>query len=230
MANKNKEFGLGRVIAPDQRDQQYLLKSVLKMPPSKFTARYWPASAEWWGDQGETSRCVGFSWAHWIQDGPVTHPEATTIPVVDPTEIYIEAQKLDEWPGENYDGTSVRAGVKYLQNKGYIKSYYWAYDVDTLAYALLELGPVVVGTYWYNNMFYPESNGMIRIGGGVAGGHAYMINGVNMKKKLFRIKNSWGTEWGIGGQAYITFADLDRLIRQQGEVCLAVERRLATGI
>lgn len=223
MANKT-EFGLGRVIATDIRDKNFLIKEAVKVAPSKYTSRYWPPSEEWWGDQGETSRCVGYSWAHWIQDGPVTHVGAA--PIVDPTQLYINAQKIDEWPGENYDGTSVRAGVKVLQAQGYVNSYYWAYDIDTLVYALLELGPVVVGTYWYNNMFYPAQNGMIRIGGGVAGGHAYMINGVNTTKKLFRIKNSWGKDWGKYGHAYITFADMARLIAQQGEVCLATEQRI----
>lgn len=223
---KKKEFGLGRVAAPDIRDQEFLLKKAIKMPPSKFTARYWPPSTLWWGDQGETSQCVGYSFAHWLTDGPVTHGLAA--PVVKPIDIYAEAQKIDEWPGENYDGTSVRAGVKTLQNKGYVTSYYWAFDIDTLVYALLELGPVVVGTNWFNNMFYPAQNGMIKVGGALAGGHAYMINGVNTTKKLFRIKNSWGKEWGIGGMAYISFADMARLIAQQGEVCIAVEKKLPT--
>ena len=28
--------------------------------------------------------------------------------------LYHEAQKIDEWPGEDYDGTSVRAGLDIL--------------------------------------------------------------------------------------------------------------------
>ena len=61
----------------------------------------------------------------------------------------------------------------------------------------MNLGPVVVGTYWYSSMFYPDRNGLIKINGGIAGGHAYVINGVDKTKKLFRIKNSWGQSWGI---------------------------------
>ena len=55
------------------------------------------------------------------------------------------------------------------------------------------------------------------------GGHAYVINGIDTKKQLFRIKNSWGRNWGVKGSAYISFANMQRLIRENGEICLAVE-------
>ena len=72
-------------------------------------------------------------------------------------------------------------------------------------------------------MFYPDRNGTIRIGGKLAGGHAYVINGVDTRTKLFRIKNSWGRTWGQQGHAYISFTDMTRLINERGEICLAVE-------
>jgi len=81
----------------------------------------------------------------------------------------------------------------------------------------------VVGTNWYYGMFYPDRNGLIKVKGGLAGGHAYVVNGVDTKNKLFRIKNSWGKSWGIQGRAFISFNDMARLIREQGEICLATE-------
>ena len=33
--------------------------------------------------------------------------------------LYHEAQKVDEWPGEDYDGTSVRAGLDILRKRGH---------------------------------------------------------------------------------------------------------------
>jgi hypothetical protein len=186
----------------------------------QITSKYWDANG-WWGNQRNTPQCVGFSWAHWIEDGPVEH--SGTPPIVLPSLIYTEAQKIDEWPGENYAGTSVRAGAKYLQSQNVIKSYYWGYDLNTLINSVFELGPVVVGTYWYSGMFYPDTNGLIRITGGIVGGHAYLINGVDKEKKLFRIKNSWGQTWGKQGHAFISFSDMSRLISMNGEVCLAIE-------
>ena len=72
-------------------------------------------------------------------------------------------------------------------------------------------------------MFRPDKSGNIRLTGRFVGGHAYLINGVDLNKKVFRIKNSWGKSWGLGGHAYISFNDMTRLIRENGEICLATE-------
>jgi hypothetical protein len=213
-------FGLGRGISIDNRDKNYLIKDKITINKSPIISRYWEQN-EWWGNQGITPQCVGYSWAHWIEDGPVKH--GGTPPIVHPTLIYKESQKIDEWPGENYDGTSVRAGAKYLQQTKRIKNYYWAFDINTLINTVLNVGPVVAGTYWYRNMFYPDRNGNIRIGGPIVGGHAYVINGIDTRKRLFRIKNSWGRGWGLQGNAYISFTDMERLIKMNGEICLATE-------
>ena len=156
-----------------------------------------------------------------MEDGPIE--QSGVAPIIPPSVIYQNAQKLDEWLGENYDGTSVRAGVKYLQNVKKVSSYYWGYDLNTLINTVLNIGPVVVGTNWYNGMFYPDKKGLIRLSGGLAGGHAYVINGVDKTKKLFRLKNSWGRSWGQQGHAYISFNDMTRLIKERGEICLAAE-------
>jgi hypothetical protein len=223
MSDKKKvDSGLGREISKDKKDSNYLISNHLQLTAPPITQRYWDDSV-WAGDQGNTPQCVGYAWAHWIEDGPVLH--AGSHPVVNPTTIYTEAQKVDEWPGENYDGTSVRGGAKYLKNAGKISSYLWAFDLTTMVNTVLTTGPVVVGTNWYYNMFYPDRNGLIRIGGGLAGGHAYEVNGVDKVKQQFRIKNSWGKSWGVQGHAYISFNDMSRLIRENGEVCLATEVR-----
>lgn len=219
-------YGLGRFPAEDDRDRLHLMTSVLPAAPGR-TYRYWNPSG-WWGNQGSTPQCVSYAWIHWLEDGPVTHPETPhggREPLLDPDDVYRRAQRIDEWPGENYDGTSVRAGAKILQAEGVIGEYVWAWDADTVVTALLETGPVVVGTWWYDRMFYPDGEGLLTVGGRRAGGHAYVLNGVNVDKGLVRIKNSWGRRWGKDGYAYLTIADLDRLISEQGEACLATELR-----
>jgi hypothetical protein len=222
---KNPNFGLGRRHHKDERDKQFLIKSIL---PKKITltSRYWYANG-WWGDQGNTPQCVGYSWAHWLEDGPVTQP--CIAPVVQPSGIYSLAQKVDEWPGENYEGTSVRAAAKVLTTLGFIGEYRWAFDLNTLVNAVLSEGPVVMGTDWHENMFYPDSKGVISINNSpVAGGHAWLINGVDTKAKMFRMKQSWGRSWGNKGMAKISFADVEQLIAADGEVCLAREIKSKT--
>jgi hypothetical protein len=223
VVNNQLPYPLGREYVKDERDMNYLIEnhfeSVYKKN-SNIKTKYWNADV-WWGDQGRTPQCVGYAWCHWIEDGPIVHKGLH--PLIAPNLIYESAQKLDEWPGENYKGTSVRAGAKFLKNKKLISSYFWTFDVNTLINTVLNVGPVVVGTNWYYNMFFPGLKGQIKIGGYLAGGHAYVINGVNLINKTFRIKNSWGRKWGDSGHAYISFNDMTRLIRENGEVCIARE-------
>lgn len=218
------DFNLGREYKEDPRDLNYLIaNSPLYSTSTMRTSRYWD-DEEWWGNQGQTSECVAYAWVHWLEDGPILQNNHVT-PVLNPAVVYREAQKIDEWPGENYNGTSVRAGAKILQAQGYISNYLWAFDLNTLINTVLNTGPVVVGTNWYSNMFRPnKTTGMISVSGRFAGGHAYVINGVDTKRRLFRIKNSWGRSWGLNGRAFISFNDMARLIRLRGEICLATER------
>jgi hypothetical protein len=210
----------GRAYKADQRDRKFLLET----RATHRGARYWHANG-WWGDQGATSQCVGYGWAHWLEDGPVTHGGPS--PIVQPLKIYTEAKQVDEWPGEDYAGTSVRAGAKVLQRLGFISEYRWAFTLSAVLNCLLERGPLVVGTNWYEGMGDPEErdHGFIRATGDLLGGHCYVLNGVNTKAEKLRVKNSWSRHWGNGGHAWLSFADFKRLLSEDGEACLATELR-----
>lgn len=215
------EYGLGRKgLEFDPKNLLFSIRAKLAEEPSKKTKQAWNPSG-WWGDQQQTSKCVGFGFAHYIEDGPVTHKGQA--PIADPNKIYEIAQDLDQWPGNDYDGTSVLAGAKALVQMGFIKEYRWAYTLSDMIEAVLELGPVVVGTNWYEAMFKPDEKGLIKIGGDIAGGHCWKVDAVNVKTKLFRLKNSWGREWGRKGFADIRFLDMERLIHEDGEICIATE-------
>jgi len=229
--------GLGRRRAVDARDRHYPMESVLREARLPRTFRYWNGN-RWTGDQGGTSQCVVYAWAHCVErpDISVTpwHSKgghvlaagswwfAGTRPLIDLDAAYTWAQANDEWEGSDYDGTSVRAGAKYLHHNGLIGGYTWAYSATTIAQAVLTIGPVVVGTSWTMDMFIPDRLGYITPTGEDMGGHAYLIDGVNMQHKTFRIKNSWGNKWGRFGFAYLTFDDLDELLSNYGEACLPV--------
>lgn len=224
MNDKQLKSKLGRFIKPDTRDKKFLISSMLPKKSPGITYKYWWTNG-WWGDQGYTPQCVAYSWTHWLASGPITQKSSRKggVAPYDTVQLYNDAQKIDCWPGEDYDGTSVRAGAKVLQNSGYINGYNWAWDINTTVNAILTLGPVVVGTWWHRDMFYPNKDGLITATGDKLGGHAYLLDGVNTKKKLIRIKNSWGRNWGKKGFAYISFDEMEKLIKDYGEVCMANE-------
>lgn len=202
----------GRHAAVDVRDTKYQLRAA----KSTRRFRYWDDTA-YFGDQGDSAHCVGYAWMHWLVNSPISN-------YVDPDGLYTLAQFVDEWPGERYEGTSVRAGAKVLKSLGFIERYEWTWDVQTLIDTVLELGPVVVGTDWLAGMDKPDKAGIIKATGRSLGGHAYLINGCSQDREFFRIKNSWGESWADNGRAWISFNDMAKLIKAEGEVCLAVER------
>lgn len=220
-------FSTGRIYHRDERDDNYPVAPLLATKRATDSKKFW-FSDGWWGDQGATPHCVAYSWAHFIQDGPKLG-SIYQKQLMDTNRLYCEAQKHDPWPGDCetplYDGTSVRAGAKVLQDWGYIEEYRWAKTADEVASAILVQGPVVVGTTWRNDMFSPNAEGFIKPTGGSAGGHAYLLNGVDLEKGLFRIKNSWGKYWGKGGHALISMEDMDALLKDFGEACIPLQKR-----
>jgi hypothetical protein len=221
-------YVLSRIYVPDERD--YPVSELLAAaPPPQVTQKYWWDSG-WWGNQGETSECTAYSWTHWVEDNILNEVYFATLahPLWNVDQFYNKLKLNDGIPGTNYDGSTVRAGAKVLRELGILEEYRWAKDVNEMATVLLTMGPVVCGTTWYNNMFNPDANGLIKVGGGPAGGHAYVINGVDTVKKLFRIKNSWGQDWGVKGHAFISFDDFAGLMANGGDVCVPLAKKVTS--
>lgn len=196
-----------RYYAADARDKRFRLRFTER---SKRQKRFW--SSRWFGDQESEGACVGFAFAHWLESSPIRQ-------FMNPFGIYRMAQHLDEWHGTNYEGTSVRAGAKLLQSLGFISEYRWAANVDDIVQTILEIGPMVVGTEFYEGM---DSENMIDEGK-LLGGHAYLLDGVDVTKKKLRVKNSWGRGWMRRGRSSISFSVMDRLLRRQGECLIGIE-------
>lgn len=210
------KFGLGREFVEDKRDKEFSLV----VGKSHKLSSYWDGAA-FVGNQEDRPSCVGHAWNHWLVAPPL-HQR------LDPEGIYRIAKHFDEWKGEGYAGTSVRAGAKVLHHLGFIDKYIWTWDLNGLIFAVLEMGPVVVGTNWYESMFEPDREGRLHVYGDAVGGHAYLIDGVDTDTREFRIKSSWWDNdkpWGRNGRATIDFRDMKQLIKENGEVCIAIEKQ-----
>jgi len=218
--------GMGRLVQHDRRNASFPLPKVAV--PAGVRKRMWWGGAVY--DQGDLPQCVGYAGFGWLTGGPVVnHPHFT------PADLYHWAQEADEWPGQDYDGTSTLGLMKALKGKDYIDEYRWATDADTLVAWILAKGPVLVGTDWYKDMFTPENkNGFIRPTGDNQGGHEWRIAGVDLDEKCpdgttgaVRMINSWGKAWGEQGRAWVSIKDLDFLVKNNGEAVTVPELKVA---
>lgn len=209
---------LDRLEQFDERSRNYNVREVL--PPRGWRTRSWAARLTL--DQGREGACVGFAWAHELLADP--YSIATTDEMA--RTIYREAQRIDQWPGEAYEGTSVIAGAKVTQSWGFIREYRWAFNIDDVLRTLSNFGPVVLGIPWLDSMFEPGPANLLDCSGQPAGGHAILARGVRLNRgsPLVKLRNSWGAGYGSRGDVFIRAEDLERLLKLGGEACVPVIR------
>lgn len=211
---------LDRVVQFDPRSRQFPIRALIAKTakPRSFT---WSCTIQL--NQGNEGACCGFGVSHEAAARPVCVPGITNESA---HVLYKRAQDLDEWPGSDYDGTSVIAAVKAAQEKGYYPEYRWSFGLDDQILAVGLHGPGVLGVEWRDGMYDTDSDGFIHYTGDVVGGHCILCRGVNVKKKYFLLRNSWGSSWGVNGDCKISFDDMDKLIHAQGECCIPTKRAL----
>jgi C1A family cysteine protease len=98
--------------------------------------------------------------------------------------------------------------------------------------AVIHHGTVVIGIPWLEDMYQTDERGRVIVGGSQVGGHCLYVRGWDPAKKLvgsapeelLTWRNSWGPAYGVAGDGYITPADLESLLKQQGEACIPVHR------
>jgi len=209
---------------PDLRDWIYQptleqLRKSLSPPPEPAVLNQYSSGA-----------CTGFALAAAINHQYRMAGEAVR---VSPRMLYEMAKRHDEWPGEEYDGSSLRGAIKGWVNMGVCKESLWPFRVNRRgdltvrrakdarrhtigAYyrlqpevshyhaALNEAGVIVVSAQVHKGWDEPV-DGVIRRHDEPDGGHAFAVVGYD--DRGFWVQNSWGRSWGEGGLALWTYED-----------------------
>ncbi len=146
---------------------------------------------------------------------------------------YDWCRRNDRYPGEDYAGTDVDAGMRWGREQGWWDSYRWAFGMADVKRALT-VGPVVLGIDWDEAFYEPRRDGLLVPGGTIVGGHAILLTGwsprftrLSRAPEVYRLKNSWSDSWGINGSGYIRAEDLEHLlVERRGEAAVPIGRHL----
>jgi hypothetical protein len=139
--------------------------------------------------------------------------------------VYSKATTLDEWAGEyppDDFGSSGLAAAKACKQMGLISGYLHCFTLEDVLGALSgPTGtPLIIGINWYANFDDVDATGLVRIGGAVMGGHEVCVVGIDVDAQTVECANSWGEGWGLGGFFTMGWADLDRLLGEDGDATI----------
>lgn len=92
-------------------------------------------------DQGREGACTGFALSavinyHLVKNGRCTAEDIKQKECVSPRMLYEMARRYDEWPGEDYVGSSARGTMKGWAAHGVVKK--WMWDDDLTGYTHLD--------------------------------------------------------------------------------------------
>ncbi len=143
-----------------------------------------PARGRLWApgrvlDQGAEGACVGFGCAAEAAAEPVPVPRITNAVA---RAWYRASQRRDQWPGEQYDGTSVLAGCLEGRARQLYAGFLWAKRAEQLLAGVAAApedngGPAVLGVEWTEGSYETDQLGVLRPGGDVVGGHCVCVIG-----------------------------------------------------
>lgn len=216
----------------DERSREFPIRAAIPTRPRKRNKFWTPGPIL---DQGREGACVGFGWAAETLASPVrvdlsrVKEPVPLYPNAYAKQIYSMAKKVDEWEGEDYEGSSVLAGAKAVTQLGLLKEYRWAFSINDVVDALIVRGPVVLGIWWHEGM-YEAPNGIVVPEGRIVGGHCITAVGFKLASPKLDgedgiiLQNSWGVDWGNRGLAEIRVSQLAALLDNDGEACVPYRR------
>jgi hypothetical protein len=144
-----------------------------------------------WYDQGYAPHCVGYSLSRamsWLNRR-----------FYDADWLYYEAQKVDEWDGEDYDGTSVRGGCRILNTVGHRR----IFDGETLN-ANVQHG--IAAYRWITDV-----NEVLDV-----------VGGIQKERGAITWRNSWGRSYPQ--KVWLPAETAQRLLDEDGELAVFTDR------
>lgn len=226
---------LDRLPEKDPRNRDHPVTATRPVETHRNVPRSYTWRCDFWLDQGSEGACTGFSRAQDLG----ARPRVRSVTNEMAQQCYTLAKTLDEFPGENYEGSSVQGAAKAAQQLGWIEEYHWAFSLEDFILGLGWFGPAVVGINWYQGMFNPDGDGFIHKTGNIAGGHAILIVGqklylhgdgpfgIDLDQSYVKYHNSWGQDWGVNGEAKQSLRDFDAIRQEQAEVCFSTDKKAA---
>lgn len=218
----------------DFRDKMYQA-TLIEVPPRRSLESYLEFEVPIL-DQGQEGACTGFGLAtvvHYLCRCRKVDPDKVPI---SPRMLYEMAKRYDEWPGEDYEGSSARGAMKGWHKHGVCNDELWRYDVRRKDNRLTpeRIADAVrrpLGAYYRVNHkdLVAMHSALSEVGILYAtasvheGWDAVKRNGiipfpgnytgghafaiVAYDERGFWIQNSWGSDWGMNGFALISYDD-----------------------
>ena len=216
----------------DFRDQMFV-PTLVEVPPHVPLGEYVECEVPIL-DQGQEGACTGYGLAtvvHYLLRRRRVMPDHDG---VSPRMLYEMARRYDEWPGQDYEGSSARGAMKGWHKHGVCGDTDWpsdapdgglnearvgaarrrplgAYfrvnhrDLVAMHAAIAEVGILYATATVHSGWEKVDAEGTIPLETTPLGGHAFAI--VAYDTQGFWIQNSWGPDWGLRGFAHISYDD-----------------------
>jgi hypothetical protein len=174
-------------------------------------------------DQGALGSCTGNALEGALGTNPLhirfeRHTEKKAV------RLYSLATQIDEFSGEwppSDTGSSGLAVCKAGVQLGRLTRYDHAFGIDH-ALDALQYGPVITGTDWYEGFDRPDIHGVVRITGGIRGGHEFVVRGYDPFTDRVFCDQSWG-DWGpLRGHFLMEVKTWATLLEAEGDVTVPV--------
>lgn len=179
-------------------------------------------------DQGSLGSCTGNAAVGCLGTDPFYGmlPAGTELDEELAVLVYSNATKIDDSPGEyppDDTGSSGLAVADVLRKLGWVSGYQHVFSRTDLLLSLTRT-PGMLGIGWYDSFDKPDSSGRIRISPNaqVRGGHELEVSMVDVENQVIGLTNSWGSSWGVNGRCFLGWADLGRLLDEQGDYTILI--------